>query len=183
MNIRARSASLMVAGLVAVSLGLAAPAGAAVTTYNDGADATGSLTDILTVRVAHGTTLALVKITFPDLRKRSEAGPSGISIYLDTRPGRRGPEYRLGTGLQNGTDYQLMRMRDWKPVGGVLSCNYDLNLQFGKDRLVFKTTRGCIGTPSDLRVGARMVDHFDSSHPIVDWMKKPRQWTTWVASS
>ena len=68
-------------------------------------------------------------------------------------------------------------MRNWKPVGDPKSCEHDVDLQFAKDRLVFTVARSCIGTPDTLRVGAKMTDQFDASHPVHDWMKGPRRWT------
>ena len=174
---------LAAAGGVALTLGLAGPASAEATSFDDGADTPASLNDILVVNLNHGANQAKVKISFTDLRKRSAGGPASIVIFLDTLPNRKGPEFRLGSGLQNGTDYQLVRMRDWKPVGGPKSCEHNLDLQFRKDRLIFTVARGCIGTPETLRVGARMTDHFDPSHPVHDWMKGPRRWTDAVASA
>jgi hypothetical protein len=183
MTITSRASRLLAAtGGVALAIGLAAPALAETTTVHDGADTTGSLQDILRVSVDHGADEATVRIKFTDLRKRSEGGPSSIAIFLDTKRDRKGPEFRLGSGLQNGTDYQLVKMRDWRPVGGPKSCEHNVDLKFGKELLVFTTARSCIGTPDTLRVGAKMTDQFDASHPIHDWMKGPRRWTESVAS-
>ncbi len=183
MTIASRTTRLLAAaGGVALAVGLAAPAMAETTSFNDGADATGSLNDILKVSVDHGADDATVRISFADLRKRSQGGPASIAIFLDTKPDRKGPEFRLGSGLQNGTDYQLVRMRNWAPVGDPKSCEHNVDLKFAKDRLVFTAARSCIGTPDTLRVGAKMTDQFDSSHPIHDWMKGPRRWTDTVAS-
>ncbi len=63
---------------------------------------------------------------FTDLRKKSEAGSSSIAIFIDTRKARKGPEFRLGSGLQYGTDYQLVRVKKWKVVGEPMSCAHDL---------------------------------------------------------
>jgi hypothetical protein len=170
------------AGGVALSCLFAAPASAASTSFVDGPDASGSRNDILRVSVNHGAERARVVVTFADLRKRSEGGPASIVIFLDTKRSRKGPEFRLDSGLQNGTDYQLSRAKNWKPVGEPRTCDHHVDLKFHKDRLVFMTARDCIGTPDALRVGAKMTDLFDASHPIHDWMKGPRRWTDTVAS-
>jgi hypothetical protein len=184
MTIAHRAARLLaVTGGVALAIALAAPAHAQTTSVVDGADATGSLQDILRVGVNHGADTATVRVKFTDLRRRSTGGPSSIGIFLDTNQARTGPEFRLGSGLQNGTDYQLVRMRNWRPVGGPRSCEHHVDLQFAKDRLVFTVARSCIGTPATLRVGAKMTDQFDASHPIHDWMTGPRRWTATVASN
>ncbi len=82
---------------------------------NDGADATASLTDIRKVRVDHGDDQLTVRVNFPDLRKRSSAG---LNVFIDKDTARRGPEFALGTPLFSGSDYALLRMRRWQPVGG-----------------------------------------------------------------
>jgi hypothetical protein len=170
------------AGGVVLAVGLAAPASAASTTYVDGADASASLNDILRVRAHHGAERVKVVVTFDDLRKRSSGGPAGIAVFLDTKQGRKGPEFRLDSGLQSGTDYTLHRAKNWKPVGDPKTCRHDVDLMFTKDKLVFTSTRACIGTPARLRVGAKMTDFFDASHPVHDWMKGPRRWTSTIAS-
>ena len=184
MTIGHRTTRLLAAtGGVALAIALAAPTQAETTSFNDGADTTASLQDILTVSVNHRADSATVKVTFTDLRRNSQGGPSSIGIFLDTNQARNGPEFRLGSGLQNGTDYQLVRMRNWKPVGGPKNCEHHVDLKFAKDRLVFTVARSCIRTPDTLRVGAKMTDEFDGSHPVHDWMKGPRRWTATVASS
>ena len=183
MTISSRTTRLLAAaGGLALAVGLAGPAAAETTTFDDGADATASLNDILRVKVNHGVGQVAVRISFTDLRKKSAGGPASIGIFLDTRPGRKGPEFRLGSGLNEGTDFQLMRMKNWKPVGNPKTCEHDLDLQFKRNRLVFKVARDCIGTPDAVRIGAKMTDQFDGSHPVHDWMKGPRRWTSSVTS-
>lgn len=178
---RIRTTAALIAALAMALVGTG-PASAEVTSAHDGADATASLNDMLGLRVNHGAKRVTVRIRFTDLRRNSAAGPASIAIFLDTRRPRRGPEFRLGSGLQSGTDFQLMRTRGWRPVGEPKTCRHDLDLQFARDRLVFTVARGCIGAPNRVRVGARMTDHFDASHPITDWIKKRRGWIARVAS-
>ena len=183
MSIGSRTTRLLaVVGGLALTIGLAGPAAAETTTFDDGADTTASLNDILRVRLNHGPGRVTVKIRFTDLRRHSRGGPASIGIFLDTNPDRRGPEFRLGSGLNEGTDFQLVRMRNWKPRGNPKTCNHDLALQFRKDRLVFTVARRCIGRPDTVRVGAKMIDQFDGSHPVHDWMKGPRRFTARVAA-
>ncbi len=33
-----------------------------------------------------------------------------------------------------------------------------------------------------MRVGAKMTDFYDGSHPVVDWLEGPRHWTSWLGS-
>lgn len=181
MTTGSRTARLLAAlALTAAGLAVAAPAHAESTTVRDGADTTASLHDIRTVRVAHGPKRLQVRMGFTDLRRKSDAGPASIAIFIDTRRARKGPEFRLGSGLQSGTDYQLMRVKNWKIVGEPLSCGHNLELDFADDRLGLTAARPCLGLPTALRIGARMTDLYDGSHPVVDWLVGPRQWTPWL---
>lgn len=184
MTIGSRTTRLLAAAVIAAgSVAFAAPAHAESTTVKDGADATASLHDIRKVRVTHGPKRLKVRMGFTDLRKKSDAGPASIAILIDTRKARKGPELRLGSGLQNGTDYQLMRVKNWKIVGEPLTCRHDLELDFADDRLVFTAARPCLGSPAEIRVGAKMTDLYDGSHPVVDWLDGPRHWTPWLGSA
>jgi hypothetical protein len=151
---------------------------------SDPADVGGaSLSDIRRASVDHGLEQAFVKVAFTDLKRTSEAGPSGLAIFLDLDTSKPGPEYRLDTGLQSGTDYQLSRARKWKPVGEPLTCDHRLRLDFKRNVAKFRVARSCIGAPDELRVGVKMTDLYDGSHPVTDWLGKPRSFTPWVASS
>lgn len=163
-------------------LAVAAPALAARTTRSDPADAGGSLSDLRRVSVNHGPEVVLVKVRFSDLRPTSEAGSAGMAIYLDTRRGRLGPELRLDTGLQSGTDYQLTRARDWRSVGEPLTCAHGLELDFGADLATFRVARSCLGYPAGVRVAVKMVDQYDGSHPVTDWIGNRGSFTSSVAS-
>ena len=157
------------------------PAAAETTTFDDGADTTASLNDILRV----GSTTAPGGDREDQVHRPPPALPGRAREHRHLprhQPRRRGPEFRLGSGLNEGTDFQLVRMRNWKPRGNPKTCNHDLALQFRKDRLVFTVARRCIGTPATVRVGAKMIDQFDGSHPVHDWMKGPRRFTAPVAS-
>jgi hypothetical protein len=172
------------AAFAGLSLGVAAPAMAERIGVSDPADVGGaSLSDIRRVTVDHGTDQVFVKVRFTELKPRSEAGPSSLAIFVDTDAAKKGPEFRLGTGLQRGTDYQLVRIKDWKAVGEPLSCDHHLRLDFVDNLAKFRAARTCLGNPDEVRVGVKMTDLYDGSHPVVDWLGKPRSFTTWVASS
>ena len=175
-----RRAAAAIAAAFAVVLTTLAPAHAEQVVVKDGADATASLTDIRKVRVDHGDEQLTVRVNFPDLRKRAEAG---LNIYIDKNRDRRGPEFGLGTALFSGSDYMLGRIKKWKFAGaGPLACDYDVNLKWKRDVLVFTADRGCFGDPDELRVGVRMVDNADGSHPVRDWMVGRREFTRWLGA-
>lgn len=177
--------SAVAAGLLAAAVvpGPAAPAGAAEATYDDPADATASLTDIRTVAIKHTPAKLRVVVGFTDLRRRSEGGAAGLTIFIDTRKDRRGADFGLTTGLQDGTDYQLLRIRRGHPVGAPLTCPHRVRLGFAGDRLASDAVRSCLGEPGRVRIGVKMRDDFDPSHPVLDWLGEPRSWTRWVRSS
>ena len=176
MKHRTRVLATALAALIAAST-VAGPAHAVKKRYVDPADATASLTDIRSVVVDHRVGQLVVKIRFTDLRRRSTGGPAGLTMLIDTRSDRVGAEFRLTTGLQSGTDFQLVKVRGGRAVGEPLSCPHRLRLDFAGDRLVFGAARTCLGSPQSVRVGVKMRDDFDSSHPVVDWLGAPRSWT------
>jgi hypothetical protein len=182
MKHRTRVLATVVAAMVATSV-VAGPAYADKARYADPADATASLTDIRAVVVDHRPAKLIVGVRFTDLRRRSTGGPSGLTMLIDTRSDRAGAEFLLTTGLQAGTDFQLMKMRGGEAVGEPLTCDHHVRLDFAGDRLRFAAARDCLGSPASVRIGVKMRDEFDSSHPIVDWLGEPRSWTDRIPSS
>ena len=116
----------------------------------------------------------------PDLRKEARAG---LSIYIDKRADRRGPEFVIGVPLFSGADYALWRMKKWKYAGDMpVECDYDVRLRWKRDVMIFTADRGCFGDPDRMRVGMRMVDNHDSSHPVRDWMIDRREFSPWLGA-
>ncbi|WP_028644563.1 hypothetical protein [Nocardioides sp. URHA0020] len=177
----------IVATLTAAALGatlVAAPAAQAEQRrYADPADAAASLTDIRAVKVDHGARTLAVTVRFTDLRRRSDGGPASLTIGIDTRSSRPGAEFRLVSGLQEGTDYQLMRVRHGRVVGEPLTCGHRVRLDFAHNRLRFVGSRTCLGSPARARIAVLMRDEWDASHPITDWLGARRSYTAWLASS
>jgi len=175
-----RSSAALVLATVCMAALTATPAYAEEAVVNDGADATASLTDIRRVRVDHGDEQLKVRVNFPDLRKKAAAG---LNIYVDKNVQRRGPEFGLATPLFSGGDYALLRMKRWKFVeDGRVECGYDVNLKWKRDVLVFTADRGCFGEPDELRIGIRMRDSADSSHPVTDWLIGRKKFTEWLSA-
>lgn len=168
---------------VLAGLTLAAPAHAERGVYDDPADASASLTDIRRVTFSHGPRTVFVKVRFADLRARSDAGSASLAVYLDADRGRRGPETVLLTGLQYGTDYQLVGMRRWRTVGEPLDCAHRVALRPAQDVAKVWVSRDCLDDPAEVRVGVRMVDQYDASHPVTDWFQGERRFTPWLQST
>lgn len=171
-SIRSALTVLGAALLVATAAG---PASAERLGLDDPADVGGaSLADILAVSAVHSQKKLVVRVDVDDLKPTSQAGPSSLAVFVDTDPDAKGPEFRLGTGLQEGTDYQLVRMEGWKPVGEALSCSHEVALKFKTDRVLMQMSRGCLGKPESVRIGVKMTDLYDASHPVTDWLGKRR---------
>ena len=181
MNLRTRVPAVVTATLIMLAVAIA-PAAATKASYDDPADATASLTDIRHVTVKHAPKHVKVKVRFTDLRRTSDGGSASLAIPIDTRGARSGPEFLLVTGLQAGMDYQLLRMKHDKPVGEPLSCSHDVQLDYAADVLTFKAARHCLGDPARVRIGVRMRDDYDSSHPVTDWLGDPDSYTGWLTS-
>lgn len=177
---RIRRTALAAAAAALMLTTTTGPASAERVGLDDPADASGSLSDIFAVTAIHGPKRLVVRVDVADLQPTSDGGPASMSIFVDTDRTKPGPEFRLGTGLEEGTDFQLVKMRKWKPVGGPLSCRHRVVLDFAEDQVRARINRSCLRDPVELRVGVKMTDLFDGSHPIVDWLGKPRFFTLWL---
>lgn len=168
----------------AAALGaLAAPAAhAQVSTTYDAADAKGSHYDIRQVSVSHGRSSVGVNVKFTDLVDAPSAN-AGAIVYFDVKASRTGPEYALTTGLGPGTDYQLVRVRNWQTYGEPKTCAHKVTLGYDDNRMRLTAARSCFGSPANVRVAVRMSDHADASHPISDWAPGWKRWTGWLRSS
>jgi hypothetical protein len=177
-----RTLALLATAATVVGL-VAAPAAAERASYRDPADTGGaSLNDVRRVTLVHGAERVGVRVAVTDLRRRSAAGPAGLTVRIDTRPDRNGAEFRFTTGMYGGTDYQLMRIRNGRPVGEPLTCPQSVHLDFAEDLVVLRAGDGCLGNPDRVRIGVKVTDLYDGSHPVVDWLGAPRSWTRWVSA-
>jgi hypothetical protein len=184
MQTRTRAILLAITTAAALSAGLFAPAAAERVAFADPADMGGaSLNDIRRVTVNHGVDRLAVRIRFVDLRSDSEGGPASLTMLFNTRAARSGPEFRLTTGLYEGTDYQLRRVRNGRPVGEPLTCPHQLRLDQARDVLRFHVDRSCLDLPTRVRIGVKMTDEYDASHPVTDWLGEPRSFTRAVSTS
>jgi len=176
---RTRTA-LALAAAATVVLTTVSPASAESTVVADGADAAASRTDILKVRVAHADRRVEVKVRFDDLRKKADAS---LTVYVDSDPEANGPERVVGLPLFSGADYAMWRMEDWEHVGNEpVTCRYGADYRWRRDVVVLSARRGCFGKPDEVRVGMRMRDVADASHPVTDWLIGRRDFTEWLAS-
>ena len=160
------------------ALGIAAPANAETVQITDPADASASLNDVRAIRLEHAPQRVKFQIRVTDLQEFSEAGPAGASIFFDTDRDRSGPEYAIGTGLQSGTDYQLVSVNGWGfRDADLVDCAHRLSLNYETNTVVGSIKRKCIGAPDSVRMSVLMVDQYDGSHPVRDWAPGFRKWT------
>lgn len=162
--------SLVATTAVALALPLltAAPSHAEVVAVPDGDDST-MAADIHRVRVAHRQKSVRVRVTFDDLRAAIEPG-QGLSLWLDTDPADKGPEYRLVSGLNRGTDYSFFKVNRWAGTGRTMVCNYNLKINWKKDFVVFAAARKCLGKPKTVAVAVKASEQATGGDPQVDWM-------------
>lgn len=159
---------------------LPATAWATTQTLPDAAETPRSRTDIVSTTVRHSESEVVVRVRFDDLRRRNDAG---LATYVDVDRGRRGPEYVVNTGLNDGTDYQLAHVRRWQAVGAPLECEHSVRLRWVKDVAVVRISRGCLDDPSSVRASVLMTDLYDGVHAVVDWAPATRRFGTWLAPS
>lgn len=172
---------LAAAGLSIGLVGLAAPADAARYSIDDPADAGGSNNDVLAFTYVHGKANVRFVIDVDDLRASSGAG---ATIYIDTRGGRPGPEFALGTGLGSGTDYALYRTQsNWRPAKGShpINCDYQVKLKYKADKAVATVSRECLRMPKRVRASVKVVDSVGGK-TVRDWAPGAKKFGLRVAA-
>ena len=167
--------ALTAGSVLALATLAAAPAQAEYYSTSDPADASGSLTDIRAVRAKHGAANVAVKVRFRDLTRSSAAG---LSIFIDTDRGAKGPEYVFSTGLNDGTDYVLTEADGWRGTDARVECDYEAAYRWGiKNSMRVRIDRDCLDQPDVIRVSVKMADPTDGSTRVVDWSPEPRRWS------
>ncbi|MGN6251957.1 MAG: hypothetical protein ACTHNS_09125 [Marmoricola sp.] len=138
--------------------------------------------DLRSVAVRHAGSRLVVTTTHADLRRDPATG-SGGAVYLDTDPGRPGPEFVLVGGYYAGTDYQLLHTEGFgrhawgRPVDG----SYRMSVDYGRDTVRTSIARAALGRPAAVRVAVRVSGTRADGHPAgVDWLGAPRSLTPWV---
>ena len=97
-----------------------------------------------------------------------------LHVYIDTRPGRPGPEFEAFAGQ----DVVLWRTRHWRAVD-LAPCDPDVRLRHRPSRYVVAIDRGCLGKPGKIRVAVRVTRNARvHSH---DWAKARRTFLGWVS--
>jgi hypothetical protein len=185
MTIRSSAARIAAVATLTVGLvGLGAPANAESRSVPDPADATGSLNDIRRVGINHAERRVWFRVKVTDLRRSPGEGNGYASagIYFDTDPDDKGPEYLLSTGLYSGMDYALIEVEGFGTrTGEQMTCAHRLRLDYRRNVVRGWVARRCLGKPATVRLAVKMVDQYDASHRVVDWLKGKKKFTRPVA--
>ncbi len=179
MNMRTRAGAVVAAA--AATLTVAGPALAASLTVTDPQDISHGV-DLRKVKVYNGEANLKVTLTHVNLRKSFKTGASG-SVYIDTDPADKGPEYVFTGGFYEGTDYQFLRtdgfgVKNWgKPV----KCSYRMTLDYAEEKTRMRIGQGCLGDVDRVRVAVKVAGERTDGSTVTDWLGGPRQFTDWVA--
>lgn len=167
-----RTAAATAAGVATLALvaAAAAPALAAGLTVVDGDDSPIDA-DIDTVRIAHNIERIKVRVAFDDLHRDGRVTSQGVSIFFDTDPDDRGPEYRLGGGLNSGTDYTLSAVENWSDEGDPLQyCDYIGRIRWDRDIVTYKVDPPCFGDVDEVAVAVKAGEWTEDTGNRSDWM-------------
>ncbi|GAA1153213.1 hypothetical protein [Nocardioides aquiterrae] len=180
MRITTTTAALAAAALAVL---VAAPAHAERYGVDDPQD-TWHGSDIRDLSVHNGQEDLVITTTHDNLVRRASSG-SALTIYLDTDRDHRGPEYVFAAGLFDGTDYLLSETDGFGPKkwgDAVENGDYILHIGYRKDRARVKIDQATIGSPDAVRVAVRAsgTRTDGTSHGLVDWVGKPRQFSPWI---
>jgi hypothetical protein len=127
--------------------------------------------DIHRVQVINERRLT-VRIVVDDLQRRF--GQGGVSVWIDSNPGRSGPEFFIGSGLWD-SDWQISRTTGWQVTRGPLNCPTGHRLLFDRDTIVFTMGPACLGRYGKVRVsvttrGGGATDHSPARRVFHPWV-------------
>ena len=150
-----------------------APAAADVSRFVDNLNDAPRRIDVEWVRVNNGNRIE-VTTSFENLRPHRI---SGLTVYFDTRRRDRGPEFLIGGGLNQGTDWQAARIENWRARNRHLlhRCDSDLRHHYQSDRATFSIARNCFHDPRQIRVSVKAQT--TTRH---DWAPKRHRFYDWV---
>ncbi len=161
----------------ALVLGLAGPAHAALYGIDDPQE-TGRGYDVLALSVNNGSRNLTVTTQHVDLRRNPRSG-TGAAIFVDTDRTDPGPEFVFVGGYFDGTDYALLHTEGFaRSTWGspVEDGDYQLRLNYRKDRARVVISQAALGEPRKVRVSVRA----SGNRGPVDWVGKPRSYSLWL---
>jgi hypothetical protein len=172
----AAAGAAAVAGMVAV----AGPASADIGGFDDAVGDVRHGVDLHAVSVVNEKNVRVV-IHHEDL-VRSYRSNAGVTVWLDTVPAERGPEFAFAGGVFEGADYALVRTDGWKlgRTAVPLACSYEMNLDYAKDVTRIRMSRACLDKPGRVRVAVRAGGEQRDGDIVTDWLHQRRAFTPWV---
>ncbi|HEX6659380.1 MAG TPA: hypothetical protein VF065_14925, partial [Ilumatobacter sp.] len=99
-----------------------------------------------------------------------------VTMYIDTRTSKNGPEYFVSAGVGPSTGWVVRKVRDWKAVGDPVKCTSTMRASYATERVTFTVGRACVGRPGPIRIAALVTDG-----RLKDWGPSKRAFNTWVA--
>lgn len=175
------TAAIAAAALTLGSVGLTGTANAASIGVKDPKD-TNHGSDLRSVELKNGGRNVVVITTHTNLRRDPKTGSAG-AVYLDTDRSDKGPEFVFVGGFYEGTDYRLLETdgfghKKWgAPVEGV----YEMTINYAKDHVRMRMSRAALGKPGKVRAAVRVSGTRTDGTGVVDWLREPRSFTSWVA--
>jgi hypothetical protein len=162
----------LVAGVLVVGTVLTPSAAAADTiSFRDPANDIAGGADILGVRVSNARRV-VVTVRHRDLRR---AAAPLVSLFIDTRPRRPGPEFVLAV---NVWEYYLWPTRDWQPVGDApLSCRHGGWFDYRTETTSLPISRACLRHPGRVRVSVVAANGGSRK----DWAPGHHRFSAWVS--
>lgn len=176
MRVRVGVVALLATAAVVVSAGGAMAETARVV---DAPDDMGHPADVASATVRYTSDAVVVRVRHDDLRRR---GSAGLSVFYDTDAARKGPEFVLGGGLFEGTDYLLTGARGWKSNNKPVECSYRMRVNFTKDVSVVRMDRGCFDDAAQVRVAVRVSGESAAAGEWLDDWVGERRWGGWLAA-
>lgn len=190
MTMRTISATCAGLGTLALATALATPAvadpalagspasaRAAATIVVDGDDSP-IRADIDQVKIGHRSDRIKVKVLFDDLVRSPLRRSQGVSIFFDTDPSTPTPEYRLGGGLNSGTDYALHSIESWRDQGRrVHNCDYRGRLDWDQDTVTYKVDPACFDDVPQFAVAVKAGEWTKKAGTRIDWLLGARTLT------
>ncbi|HLN76514.1 MAG TPA: hypothetical protein VK204_05670 [Nocardioidaceae bacterium] len=164
----------------------AGPAAAETAVFTDTRGDISHGADIQRVRVVNDDQVR-VKVVHRNLVRSFRSG-SSVAVFIDTNRRHKGAEYLFHGGTYEGSDYALVRASGWKAADGQaepMRCGYSMKLDYAKDTAFIRIDRACLDKPGAIRVevktgGEHVNKAGETTRTEVDWLGKPRQFTSRV---
>ena len=168
------------AAVVAGVLALAGPAAADIGGFDDDLGDVRHGVDLRSVSVVNEKNVRVV--LHHDNLVRSYKSGAGMTVWLDTVPAERGPEFAFTGGLFEGADYALIRTEGWKfgRTAEPLTCSYEMKLNYKDDITRIRMSRACLDKPGKVRVAVKASGEQRDGDIVTDWLHQRRAFTPWV---